>query len=171
MGTIASGDGGGANPRIELRDLNGDGRADYLHVKEDGVVTAYINMMSEAFGAGPTWLPLGTIASGAGVATRDTVVFGDLTGDGKTDYMVVNATSGAIRLWQNQGSGSAYRPGQSIFLADLDGDGRADFVYLQPDGKATAYTNGGPCAACDSGKGGWLVRLNPTKFFCFNVGV
>jgi hypothetical protein len=141
MGNIASGDGGGDNPRIELRDLNGDGRSDYLHVKEDGSIQAYINMLSEEVGAVPTWVPLGTIAGG--VAPRERIIFGDLDGDGKTDYIVVDEKSGVISLWQNQGSGSTYRAGHNIFLADLNGDGKDDYLIVSPAGAIEAYMNGG----------------------------
>jgi hypothetical protein len=141
MGDIASGDGDDASPRIELRDLNGDGRADYLNVKKDGSIQAYINMLSEVVGADPLWVPIGAVAGG--VASRDRVVFGDLDGDGKTDYIVVDPDSGAITLWQNQGSGSTYRAGQNIYLADLNGDGKDDYLIVSPAGAIEAYMNGG----------------------------
>jgi hypothetical protein len=46
-----------------------------------------------------------------------------------------------------------------VRFADLDGDGKVDFIYLDRAGKATAYLNGGACAACENG---WSVSyLDP----------
>ena len=140
MGMVAAGDGGIEG--VHLRDINGDGRADYLHVKEDGAVTAYINMLGGSFGAAPDWLPLGNIASGVG-SKREDIIFGDMSGDGRADYLVVNRTSGAVKMWQNQGTGSSYRAGHNVFFADLTGSGRKDFLIVSPDGAIELYENGG----------------------------
>lgn len=147
MGTIAAGDGG--MDGVELRDLNGDRRADYLHVKADGAVTAYINMLGDKFGAQPDWLPIGGVAGGVG-AKREDITFGDLSGDGKVDYIVVNQTSGALSLYQNQGAGSTYRAGHNVFLADITGSGKKDYLIVSPDGATELYENGG------SGGSKWL---------------
>ncbi|KAB5549867.1 hypothetical protein GE09DRAFT_187533 [Coniochaeta sp. 2T2.1] len=140
MGEIASGVGV-KDPRVELKDLNGDGRADYLYIAEDGSLTVYINMLDQKVNAVPTWVGLGTIASG--VAKGDNVIFGDLSGDGKVDYIVINKDTGAINLWQNQGSGSTFRAGHNIFLADLNGDGKDDYLIVSPGGAIELYLNGG----------------------------
>lgn len=98
-------------------------------------------MLGEGVGAAPVWVLLGTITGG--VASREKVAFGDLDGDGKADYIVVNNKTGAIDLWQNQGSGSAYRAGHNIFLADMNGDGKDDYLIVSPDGAIEVYMNGG----------------------------
>jgi hypothetical protein len=140
MGQIASGNG--AKDGVELRDLNGDGRADYLSVASNGAVTAFINMAGDVSGAAPLWVPIGTIASGIG-QKRDNITFGDLNGDGKVDYLFVNYTSGAVEMYQNAGSGSTYRAGANIFLADIDGDGKDDYLVVSPGGGIELYLNGG----------------------------
>ena len=36
-------------------------------------------------------------------ADRATIHFADLTGNGKADYLVVDAKTGAVKLWENGG--------------------------------------------------------------------
>jgi hypothetical protein len=85
-----------------------------------------------------------------------------------------------VRFWQNGGpqpggkwlwidrgvvaGGAGLGPGKGVRFADLNGDGRVDFIYLHPDGKATAFINGGACASCD---GGWLVCWPSSPLFCY----
>ena len=153
MGLIHVGDLGAGLTKagVVLRDLNGDGRADYLHLGPGGQVTAHINNMGNAVGAAPGWLIAGEIASGGLAKKGQNVTFGDLNGDGKVDYVVADQTTGALYLWQNAGSGGTWRAGENIFLADMTGDGKKDYLIVSPGGAIELYTNGGPCTGCENG--------------------
>ena len=113
LGPTADGIGDGAG--VRLTDLNGDGRADYIHLDENGAATAYINTLGKAPGLVPVWLPVGSnpIATGVGTS-RDNITFGDLNGDGKADYLFVHLDTGAIDMWENTGSGGAWVAGQEV---------------------------------------------------------
>jgi len=66
MGQIASGVGDPGS-HIQLADLTGDGRAEYLDIADNGSVKAWLNSPPSGGGAvGPVWIPLGQIASGVG---------------------------------------------------------------------------------------------------------
>ncbi len=83
--------------KVRFADVNGDRRADYLVVEDDGSVKAWINNGGDGHGG---WRELGQIA--AGVAPRDNVRFADFDGDGRDDYLVL-ADDGAMRVWLNHG--------------------------------------------------------------------
>jgi hypothetical protein len=141
QGTIATGIGKDA-AGVRFADLNGDGRAEYLYVSEDGSVEAYLNLGGPDDGpnaAKVSWLPQGTIAMGVGEG-RENVVFADVNGDGRADYVAVSRTDGSAKLWLN-GGGKDYGPntvkvvwyphgtigtgvgtnGKGVQLADLNG--------------------------------------------------
>lgn len=69
---------------VHFADLNGDGRAEYLWVDENGAVTYFLNLGS-SIDQGPgaaevDWLPQGVIATGVGAECQE-VQFADLNGD------------------------------------------------------------------------------------------
>jgi FG-GAP-like repeat len=107
---------------------------------------------------GLAWQPLGEIAAGTG-APGSEVLFADLTGDGKADYLVVNP-DGSVQAWLNGGQNAAAphgwgwnpagtiaadvgAPGSQIQFADLTGDGLSDYLNVNPDGSVQAWLNGG----------------------------
>lgn len=155
FGLVASGIGDG--PGVTFADIDGDGLDDYIWISEDGIVTAYRNG-----GQGPDhgqtgtwiWIPMGVIASNLGGGVRGTIIFGDIDGDGRADYHVVNNATGALTSFLNMGPGinptwqplgqiaSGLGGGGEVMLADLNGDGRADYIWSNPaTGVVTAYIN------------------------------
>ncbi|KAF8180033.1 hypothetical protein K438DRAFT_1603238 [Mycena galopus ATCC 62051] len=167
-GTIATGigeDGAG----VRFADLNGDGRAEYLWLDEDGAMTAYLNLGSETGGDGAAnvgWLVQGVVATGPGNgATRDNVILADINGDGRADYLTVTHTGGVVEAWingggPNDGANAAQvgwypqgviatgvgTSGAGVQFADLNGDGRAEYLdvnYLTS--AVNAWLNG--CAS------------------------
>ncbi|KAJ7648750.1 SGNH hydrolase-type esterase domain-containing protein [Mycena polygramma] len=166
-GSVATGigkDGVG----VRFADLNGDGRAEYLYLDENGAMTAYLNLGSPNGGLGAAnvgWLPQGVVATGpANGATRDNVILADVNGDGRADYLTVTHTGGVVELWINGGGpddgpnaakvvwypqgviatgvGSS---GVGVQFADLNGDGRAEYLdvnYLTS--AVNAWLNGCP---------------------------
>jgi hypothetical protein len=163
QGTIATGigkDGAG----VRFADINGDGRAEYLYVNEDGSVEAYLNAVGPDNGpnaAKVTWLPQGTIATGVGMR-RENVIFADINGDKRADYLAVSRVDGSVQLWLNGGSlekGSndanvvwiqrgtiatgVGTNGKGVQFADLNGDRRAEYIDVDYDTSAAkAWLNG-----------------------------
>lgn len=111
---------------------------------------------------------LGLIASGVGAPGAD-IRFADMNGDGRADYVVVDAKSGALTVWLNGGPNPAASggwvwipqgpfiatgagvPGTNIRLADLNADGKADYIMIAPTGAMSAYLNGGSNSSAPNG--------------------
>ena len=106
QGLIADGIGTPGSS-IQFADLNGDGRAEYLSIDDNGAVTCYLNL-GPTIDDGPHaaivgWLPQGQIATGVG-AGRINTVFADINGDGRADYLNVGrGASGSVSEWLNGG--------------------------------------------------------------------
>ena len=90
----------------------------------------------------------------------------DLDGDGRSDYLWLNHTNGAVILYLNTGTGnkmswapvnggkpiaSGVGPGAGVRFADISGSGKADYLYVHDTGAVSLYQNGGP-----QPDGGWL---------------
>ncbi|MFJ8255546.1 GDSL-type esterase/lipase family protein, partial [Streptomyces sp. NPDC094466] len=122
-------------------DVNGDGRSDYLVVRDNGAVHAWVH--STGADGKVKWSDHGVIASGSASWTGAQVRFADVGGDARADYLVL-ADNGAVRALINQGgdgrggwqdagviaSGSASWTGAQVRFADVGGDARADYLVL-----------------------------------------
>ncbi|MEV4432596.1 FG-GAP-like repeat-containing protein [Streptomyces sp. NPDC049555] len=154
FGTFATGvhEAGG---RVRFADVDGDGKADYLVVMDNGAVRAWLNRGGTGHGG---WSDPVALASGVG-EPMDTVRFADVDGDGKADYLVVH-DDGSVRAWINGGApgsnkwnevkgfaGGVGAPGSTVRFADVNGDGRADYLVVQDDGAVKAWINNGVDAA------------------------
>ncbi|KAF7359595.1 SGNH hydrolase [Mycena venus] len=146
---------------VRFADLNGDGRAEYLWLDEQGAVQGFLNLGSSGTGTDGAmiqWLPAGQIASGVG-ALRRQVQFADLNGDGRAEYLFVH-DDGSVDAWLNLGgpddgphaANVAWFPagqvaagigkdGAGVRFADLNGDGRAEYLWLDTNGSMIAYLN------------------------------
>ncbi|WP_459799845.1 FG-GAP-like repeat-containing protein [Herbidospora sp. RD11066] len=110
------------------------------------------------------WNHVQQITAGYGYP-RDWVRFGDLDGDNRDDYLILQ-DKGELRGWRNGGDGRSWNwwgelnagygyPRDWVRLADMDGDGRDDYVILQDLGEVRAWRNNGV------GQGwGWWGELN-----------
>lgn len=153
VGVIAPGIAGMTRDSLRFADVNGDGRDDYLRVSEDGAVHAYLNR------SGPngrwTWEPRLNWAPGVNGATRETLRLADVSGDGKTDYLIVR-DDGAVDAYINRGGfgqgGFEKRPdfvyetgydGAKSRFRDISGDGKADYVVIYDGGSIRAWLNRG----------------------------
>ncbi|WSX96080.1 NPP1 family protein [Streptomyces goshikiensis] len=164
MGVIAPGMGGPAG-RIDLVQLNGDHRADYVKIFPDGSVRAALNTL----GADGRihWVDQGIIAPGVG-QPGDSVRFADMNGDGLDDYLVLGAkgslwsflnrpgSDGKIH-WEAQGRVFPYyhgtkKPGdesgislgwtrEDVRLEDVNGDGLDDYLVVGPAGSMDAHVH------------------------------
>ncbi|MBW4700450.1 MULTISPECIES: FG-GAP-like repeat-containing protein [unclassified Micromonospora] len=147
-GTVAGG-AGVTSAELDLADLNGDGRDDYLKVGASGQVTAWLN---DRYGRPDPWAWQGLIASSG--APRQQVRWADLNGDGRDDYLVVGG-QGQVSAWFNVrdsgGVGWDWRgevasgsgPREQIRFADLNGDGRDDYLVVGDQGQVKAWLNAG----------------------------
>jgi hypothetical protein len=146
--------------RVRFADFDGDGRADYLTIADNGAVSVRLNRGGDGHGG---WTDLGQVATGT---TTDVsrVRFADFDGDGRADYLTI-ADNGAVTLYLNRGGDGhgAWIPyGQvatgltttadRVSLADATGDGSADYLFGDPDtNAATLYSWSG-----GDGHGGWI---------------
>ncbi|KAF6833212.1 hypothetical protein CPLU01_05731 [Colletotrichum plurivorum] len=147
---------------LHFADINGDGTDDYVWLEpETGAPIVYLSdglakKSSEPLGW--DWIPLNgakPIASGAAPASQ--VIFGDVTGDGMDDYIVVDPKTGKLSVWMNMGEdkdtpegwrwqfididASGLGPGKNVRIADIDGDGWDDYIYLNEKGGTKIYRN------------------------------
>ncbi|KAL3470226.1 hypothetical protein BJX99DRAFT_264439 [Aspergillus californicus] len=168
QGEIATGVGA-TREQVRFGDLDGDGRAEYLFVHDDGSVDSWRNLGSDD---GVTWHPQGQVASGIGQDGKG-VRFADLNGDGRDDYLYVS-DSGAVTAYLNAG-GDADHPTwipqgviatgvggkqADIQFADINGDGRAEYLWINPDdGSVQCWYNAGSPSGndgADAGKVTWI---------------
>ncbi|WP_449476119.1 FG-GAP-like repeat-containing protein [Streptomyces abikoensis] len=156
-GTFASGVGEPGR-KVRFADIDGDGKADYLVLQDDGTVQAWINNGGNDRGG---WIKRGTFATGVG-EPGSRVRFADINADGRADYLVVGKY-GVVRAWLNNGGtgqGSwiergtfatgAGEPEDRIRFADINGDGKADYLAVQDDSSVRAWVNNG-----SDGHGSW----------------
>ncbi|MFC5718582.1 FG-GAP-like repeat-containing protein [Streptomyces gamaensis] len=148
-GLIAT--GAGPIEKVRFADVNGDGRADYLVVEDDGSVRAWLNNGAGDHDRG--WTGVGQIISGVG-APGGRVRFADINGDGKADYLVVG-DQGAVRALVNNGGdghggwidrgqiATGAGPIDKVRFADIDGDRKADYLVVEDDGSVRAWRNNG----------------------------
>lgn len=102
--------------RLEFGDVAGDGRDDYLVIdKATGAVDAYINEGGDRPDGTPGWSARKGFAKGTLEAARGVVIFGDVFGSDKDDYVVVDSTItpslGVMYAWENTGGDRGNSPG------------------------------------------------------------
>lgn len=152
---------------VVFADMNGDGKADFIHLAPNGAAILYINQGRRASG-GWGWWNWGEIAAGVG-SNRENIRFADFDGDGRDDYVVVDPETGGLDVWYNRGtesgdwasvssiiwwnpgkpiaSGVSYLPNWSnsmmVTFGDLNKDGRDDYLYVGlTDASIYAFING-----------------------------
>ncbi|MFJ6720979.1 MULTISPECIES: FG-GAP-like repeat-containing protein [unclassified Streptomyces] len=151
----------GGAARVRWADWDGDGKADQILVADNGAVSVKLNRGGNS-GAG--WQNMNQVATGL-TTDRTRARFADWDGDGKADYILVNA-NGSLVVYLNRGGdgrGGWVSAGQvgtgattnqdQVRFADFDGDGKADYTTIADNGSVVAYVNRGG----DTGGGGWQV--------------
>ncbi|WKK25752.1 FG-GAP-like repeat-containing protein [Streptomyces olivoreticuli] len=157
--TGAANEAGGSD-RVRWADFDGDGRADYITIADNGAINVHLNRGGDGHGG---WQNLGQVATGA-TSDRTKVRFADWDGDGRADYITI-ADNGAINVhlnrggdghggWQNLGqvATGATSDRTKVRFADWDGDGRADYITIADNGTVNVYLNRGGDGA---GSNGW----------------
>ncbi|GAB1821963.1 hypothetical protein HerbRD11066_51270 [Herbidospora sp. RD11066] len=167
---------GGSGREAWFADFNGDGRDDYLALNPaNGSVRTWLNNGADY--AGDHWVPCGITASGTntgvGYGNGRVVIFADLDGDRRDDYLALDPSNGNTRAWRNiaaENGGDRWEdrgviasgtntgvslPGRVTQFADIDGDGRDDYLALDPtNGNTRAWLNRGADRSGDH----WLDR-------------
>ncbi|KAL5347503.1 hypothetical protein ACLOAV_007815 [Pseudogymnoascus australis] len=145
---------------LRLADMNGDGRSDYLTVGIRGSAALWLNEGSQ--GTDVKWLEQGGITAGSGVTDLDTIIFADIDGDGRDDYLIFDDEAGisgylnimtqksGVPLFAKQEGNQPIATGientknwRDIRIADVDGDGKADYSYIASDGSVHLWLNRG----------------------------
>lgn len=136
------GGSGSAPARAIKRDVTGDTRADYLSVRNDGVLVYFEgngSMGSTAYPLGPGW------------STTTALVHGDFNGNGVSDLYQVRS-DGSLYFYQGNG-GTSFTPTlvgpgwHTLSLItggeDFTGDGKPDVVARASNGNLYAYPGNG----------------------------
>ncbi|MFE5768681.1 FG-GAP-like repeat-containing protein [Streptomyces sp. NPDC056485] len=143
----------GGSDRVRWADFDGDRKPDYFTIADNGAVSVWLNHGGDPAGANG-WEGLGQVATGT-TTDRSRVRLADFDGDGKADYLVINA-NGSVNVWLNRGgdkvapwkalgqvaSGLTTDPGKVRF-ADWDGDGRTDYLVFNDTGAVDVFLNRG----------------------------
>ncbi|KAI0486515.1 SGNH hydrolase-type esterase domain-containing protein [Xylaria cf. heliscus] len=154
LGRIAGGVGA-TNKTLQMVDIDGDGRDDFCLVNQDtGEVTAWLNTGTDIV---PNYSKIGLIATGATASKGDTVILGDLTGEGRADYMIVSSGGKVTALvnrkqettqiprWLKSFTFAAGPDGveqDQVRLVDMTGDGKVDYLAVdEKTGQVTLWEN------------------------------
>ncbi|MEW1779599.1 FG-GAP-like repeat-containing protein, partial [Streptomyces sp. NPDC086777] len=143
LGQVAGGVGQPAS-KVRFADYNGDGKADYWVLNDDGSAQVWLNN-----GSPNSWTSLGQVAGGIGRSSSG-VLLADFNGDGRADYLYVNADS-SVEVWINTGiggwsaqgklAGGVGQPGARVRFADMNCDKRADYVVVTKSGSLWVWLN------------------------------
>ncbi|KAF2438288.1 carbohydrate esterase family 3 protein [Karstenula rhodostoma CBS 690.94] len=158
-GSTFTGKGMGDIAGTRLVDINGDGRADWVWVYDNGQTRIFINQNgAKADGGGltPHWVEAAAAHPGFGsdMSNRNEVLFGRVFGSRRADYIRVKETfhkRGSVQnvdydtwdydmtYFQNQGSGGTRRNGDGIRFCDMKGRGYDDMLYIYDGGMVDMY--------------------------------
>ncbi|OYX25843.1 MAG: hypothetical protein B7Z06_06635 [Flavobacteriales bacterium 32-35-8] len=158
-----------SNSRVEVADLNGDGKSDFM-VFENGKVTSYT--LNDANQLILLWNYTDTNIS---IATTKTILLGDYNGDGKTDFIIPNGYgsttwykytstgTGFIKTTQTY-SGISFTQNNSTntynyIASDYDKDGKSDLI-LTKSNRNSANTLGTLTVSCYKNIGGIFSSNN-----------
>ncbi|ROO87306.1 lysophospholipase L1-like esterase [Actinocorallia herbida] len=161
---------GTAPDRVFFADMDGDGKDDYVVVREDNGIDVYLNRggdTTDASGWHQGWEPRPNYGLGTPVHL-DKIRFADLDGDRRADYVRLVDFNQYVDVWYNRGGDSPghngwqeggriltdlpARANAQIEFADLDADGLADYIALDPDGVPRAWLNTGTPTWTDRGQ-------------------
>jgi len=131
--------------RLRFADLNGDRKDDLIRLDADGTVQAWPNVD----GLNNSWGTQRKIADG--FTEPDRIRFADLNGDGKDEFIVIEA-AGTIRAWPNTDGinyvwgtsrvmGSGFPEPARGHFGDIDGDGKAEIIRVQANGDLLTWWN------------------------------
>ncbi|KAF4854053.1 hypothetical protein CGCSCA4_v001725 [Colletotrichum siamense] len=149
-------------------DMNGDGLDDFVCIDSKGNAHLSINNGDGNRSAGkpPSFKALGQIKT-AETSSRSNVRMGDIDGDGRGDYIVIDKL-GTVTVWRNgwvddkpkywQALGTRWtdqytRDITGVQFHDINGDGRDDWLWTDKTGATTTFTNSRSCKKGVEGNG------------------
>ncbi|EPE24178.1 Integrin alpha N-terminal [Glarea lozoyensis ATCC 20868] len=122
---------------VILGDLNGDNRADYMFIGNNGNVNTWTNMRGWGPGIVPEWNDAGITHQGQGDQNiRRNIKFGRIFGSGKLDYIYIKEEKEwyDVHVWENLGAGATRRKADGNYYCDMRGTGRDDYVWIYSHG-------------------------------------
>ncbi|KAF5507162.1 Multidomain esterase [Colletotrichum aenigma] len=170
MGRRFEGKGMGNLAGTRFEDLNGDGRADWLWVSDNGQTTTYTNSRSchwgkEGDGLYSAWRIGTNKASGkspthtGGMANgiRNRIHFASVYGSpqdfgllSRKDYVWMEhkeLSNGKhefkVRVWKSKGYGATKPKADGNFYCDMTGNGRDDYIWVLSKGEMDLFENAG----------------------------
>jgi hypothetical protein len=148
-----------------LGDVNGDGHPDVVARDGSGALWIYPND-----GATTTNPYVSRYAAGTGYNSANTMLLGDVTGDGHPD-IVTRDDAGNIWIYPHSGvttgnpwtaapisAGGGWSFANAFLLGDINGDGKADLLARVAGGQLSLYPNNGtanPWTSSISAGTGW----------------
>ncbi|AEO70515.1 carbohydrate esterase family 3 protein [Thermothielavioides terrestris NRRL 8126] len=140
-GIVFTGKQKGNKNGVRLADLNGDFRADWMWIGDEGDVDTYINQRGTGAGIVPQWTAAGITHAGLNTPnTGDRIVFGRIYGSNRLDYAHLKEADDHydIEVWENLGAGGTKLKADGVFYCDMTGSGSDDYVWIYMDGHADA---------------------------------
>lgn len=96
--------------RIEVGDLNGDGKIDLVTTNVDSSISIYINQSNGSFVQTQIQLPQNrgdtSQDNGIRITPKTGIAIKDMNGDGSPDLVIGNGQTNAINIYKNAGNGS-----------------------------------------------------------------
>ncbi|KAH8886549.1 hypothetical protein GQ53DRAFT_657685 [Thozetella sp. PMI_491] len=136
---------------VNLVDINGDFKSDWLYMDNTGKIDTSINQRGTGTGMVPDWNYAGFTHDGiSGVTNGNSAFkFGRMYGSGRRDYIYLrhanvgsdNRGTVELRIWKNLGSGGTYLKGDGTHYCDMNGDGTDDYIWVGPNGEIDIYLN------------------------------
>ncbi|MED7924481.1 VCBS repeat-containing protein [Nonomuraea sp. LP-02] len=152
---VTIGSGWNGITRVNMADIDNDGKVDVIGRNSEGVLYAYLN---KGVPGAPDITTRVTIGSGWNGITR--VNMADIDNDGKTDVIGRNS-EGVLYAYLNKGTpgapdittrvtiGSGWNGISVVNVVDIDNDGKTDVVGRNSEGVLYAYLNKGAPGAPD----------------------
>ncbi|KAI0967672.1 carbohydrate esterase family 3 protein [Xylaria arbuscula] len=138
---------------IRWGDVNNDGLDDFICIDPSGNMFVSINEGTNP----PSWRDVGKFKNAVSGYGQDRVRLGDIDGDGRLDYCVIN-DDGSLHCWRNGGilfdsakywqdMGIVFKTSETLpdiammRFVDINGDFRSDILWVDGSGKVRTWIN------------------------------
>ena len=127
---------------VRLGDINGDWRADWMYIGDQGEVDTVINQRGYGLGIKPYWWDAGRTHRGMGTAGAGAQIrFGRVFGSGRLDYIWLKPAGNNIEVevYQNIGDGGQRMKGDGTYYCDMTGSGSDDYIWVWSGGDKVSF--------------------------------